>query len=153
MVSPNTTIRTFYIPIIKSTENSSSVSYGIGAYHYGDITMPLDSEAALIAVSASQPSFWLRFSSTACVRDVRSKVVAVVHVREVEGQRLFSAAPSEERVVSSFPDPPASLYKLYTDENVRSGKAPNPPAPIKGKYHMFGAVFDVSISMNCSTMS
>ena len=59
---------------------------------------------------------------------------------------VTEAALSEERVVSSFPDPPASLYKLYTDENVRSGKAPKPPAPIKGKYH------DVSISIKCSTI-
>ena len=55
-------------------------------------------------------------------------------------------APAEERVVSSFPDPPSSLYKVYTDENVRSGLVPKPPAPIKGKYHMFGCLFDVSFS-------
>lgn len=54
-------------------------------------------------------------------------------------------APSEERVVASFPDPPASLYKLYTDENVRSGAAPKPPALVKGKYYMFGCPFDVSL--------
>ena len=71
---------------------------------------------------------------------------------KVKDAIVTEAALSEERVVSSFPDPPASLYKLYTDENVRSGKAPNPPAPNKGKYHMFGAVFDVSISTNCPTI-
>ena len=58
-------------------------------------------------------------------------------------------APAEERVVASFPDPPASLYKLYTDENVRSGAAPKPPPPAKGKYYMFGCPFDVS----CKTLS
>lgn len=54
-------------------------------------------------------------------------------------------APPEERVVASFPDPPSSLYKVYTDENVRSGQAPKPPALIKGKYYMFGCPFDVSL--------
>ena len=57
-------------------------------------------------------------------------------------------APAEERVVSSFPDPPSSLYKVYTDESVSSGLAPKPPAPIKGKYYMFGCLFDVSLSMD-----
>ena len=50
----------------------------------------------------------------------------------------------EEKSVATFPDPPASLYKLYTDENVRSGLVPKPPVPVKGKYHMFGAPFCVS---------
>ena len=54
------------------------------------------------------------------------------------------ASAPEERRVSSFPTPPALFYKLYTDENVRSGLAPKPPAPVKGPYHMFGAPFDVS---------
>jgi hypothetical protein len=56
-------------------------------------------------------------------------------------------SPAEERVVASFPDPPASLYKLYTDENVRSGAAPKPPAPVKGKYYMFGCPFDTEDAM------
>lgn len=51
----------------------------------------------------------------------------------------------EEKSVASFPDPPASLYKRYTDENVRSGLVPKPPVPVKGKYHMFGAPFCVSV--------
>ena len=51
---------------------------------------------------------------------------------------------AEEKNVASFPEPPASLYKLYTEENVRSGLAPKPPPPVKGKYYMFGAPFDVS---------
>lgn len=54
------------------------------------------------------------------------------------------ASAPEERRVSSFPTPPALFYKLYTDENVRTGLAPKPPAPVKGPYHMFGAPFDVS---------
>lgn len=54
------------------------------------------------------------------------------------------ASAPEERRVSSFPTPPALFYKLYTDENVRTGLAPKPPVPVKGPYHMFGAPFDVS---------
>lgn len=49
--------------------------------------------------------------------------------------------------MSSFPDPP-SLYKVYSDENVRSGQAPKPPALIKGKYYMFGSLFDVSLCIH-----
>lgn len=51
----------------------------------------------------------------------------------------------EERGVSPFPHPPAIFYKLYSDENVKAGKAPAPPQPVKGIYGMFGANFDVSL--------
>jgi len=43
--------------------------------------------------------------------------------------------------VSSFPLPPTQYFSLYTDENVRKGKAPKPPAPIKDAYSMFGVQF------------
>lgn len=52
------------------------------------------------------------------------------------------AVPVEEQSVSSFPNPPALLYKRYTDENVQSGLAPQPPPPVKGIYHVFGNPFD-----------
>lgn len=57
------------------------------------------------------------------------------------------AAVPEEQAVSSFPNPPALFYKLYTDENVSKGIAPKPPPPVKGQYHMFGHPFDVSLSL------
>lgn len=59
------------------------------------------------------------------------------------------AVPPEEQGVSSFPNPPAFFYKLYTDENVRSGLAPKPPPPVKGPYHMFGAPFNVRHVSKC----
>jgi hypothetical protein len=49
----------------------------------------------------------------------------------------------DEGGVSPFPHPPGPFYKQYTDENIKLGKVPAPPAPIKGVYHMFGARFDV----------
>lgn len=57
------------------------------------------------------------------------------------------AAVPDEQAVSSFPNPPALFYKLYTDENVSKGIAPKPPPPVKGQYHMFGHPFDVSLSL------
>ena len=53
-------------------------------------------------------------------------------------------AVPDEQGVSSFPNPPTMFYKKYTDENVKAGLAPKPPAPVQGTYHMFGAPFDVS---------
>lgn len=53
---------------------------------------------------------------------------------------------AEERGVSPFPKPPSLFYKLYTDENVRSGLAPRPPAPVRGKYTAFGAPFNVRLN-------
>ncbi len=49
----------------------------------------------------------------------------------------------EEQGVSPFPDPPGLFYKLYTDDNMQSGRAPPPPVPAKGQYTAFGAPFDV----------
>ena len=60
-----------------------------------------------------------------------------------EGLNLM-AVNSENQATQAFPNPPAVYYKLYTDENVQSGRAPPPPPPVKGPYHMFGAPFDVS---------
>lgn len=52
-------------------------------------------------------------------------------------------AVPDEQGVSPFPDPPTLFYKLYTDENFQSGRAPPPPVPAKGSYTSFGAAFDV----------
>ena len=54
-------------------------------------------------------------------------------------------AAGESQATQAFPNPPALYYKLYTDDNVQSGRAPPPPLPVKGVYHMFGAPFDVSL--------
>ena len=43
--------------------------------------------------------------------------------------------------VSSMPAPPMQYIKLYSDENVRRGTAPQPPAPLQDSYSMFGNVF------------
>jgi len=43
--------------------------------------------------------------------------------------------------VSAMPLPPMQYVKLYTDENVRRGTAPPPPAPLQDSYSMFGNVF------------
>ena len=49
----------------------------------------------------------------------------------------------EEEVVSTFPNPPKVFYTAYTDENVKAGRVPAPPLPVKGTYFMFGAKFNV----------
>lgn len=51
------------------------------------------------------------------------------------------AAP-EAIQVSSLPLPPVQYINLYTDENVRRGRAPRPPPPIHDTYSMFGNVFN-----------
>lgn len=51
------------------------------------------------------------------------------------------AAP-EAIQVSSLPLPPVQYINLYTDENVRRGRAPRPPLPIHDTYSMFGNVFN-----------
>ena len=45
-------------------------------------------------------------------------------------------------LVDSYPPPPP-YYKLYTDENVELGSAPEPPAPVRGAYSMFGQLLTV----------
>lgn len=40
-----------------------------------------------------------------------------------------------------MPLPPMQYVKLYTDENVKKGRAPKPPPPLKDTYTMFGVQF------------
>ncbi|KAM6924136.1 mediator of RNA polymerase II transcription subunit 7 [Xenentodon cancila] len=48
---------------------------------------------------------------------------------------------SEPQQVSALPPPPMQYIKEYTDENIRKGLAPKPPAPIRDSYMMFGNQF------------
>ncbi|XP_057339635.1 mediator of RNA polymerase II transcription subunit 7 [Microplitis mediator] len=50
-------------------------------------------------------------------------------------------ANSDTIQVSSLPLPPLQYINLYTDENVRRGRAPRPPPPIHDSYSMFGNGF------------
>jgi len=56
---------------------------------------------------------------------------------------VASGSPTNEGLqpVSSMPIPPMQYVKLYTDENVRRGTAPQPPPPLHDSYSMFGNVF------------
>jgi len=40
-------------------------------------------------------------------------------------------ATGEARGVSSMPLPPMQYVNLYSDENVKKGRAPKPPPPVK----------------------
>lgn len=40
-----------------------------------------------------------------------------------------------------MPLPPMQYVNLYTDENVKKGRAPQPPPPVKDTYTMFGVQF------------
>ena len=40
-------------------------------------------------------------------------------------------ATSESQGVSSMPQPPTQYISLYSDENIKKGRAPKPPPPIK----------------------
>ncbi len=51
---------------------------------------------------------------------------------------------SQESLQLSFPLPPISYYKNYTDENVKNGAVLKPPDVVNGSYTMFGDAFDVS---------
>ena len=55
----------------------------------------------------------------------------------------MASQQQDQQGVSPFPTPPSVFYKFYTDERVKSGQAPKPPAPLKGTYTMFGAPFNV----------
>ncbi|XP_061582369.1 mediator of RNA polymerase II transcription subunit 7 [Cololabis saira] len=48
---------------------------------------------------------------------------------------------TESQQVSALPPPPMQYIKEYTDENIRKGLAPKPPAPIRDSYMMFGNQF------------
>lgn len=48
---------------------------------------------------------------------------------------------AETSQVSSLPLPPMQYVNLYTDENIRKGRAPRPPPPIQDTYSMFGVQF------------
>jgi hypothetical protein len=43
--------------------------------------------------------------------------------------------------VSSLPLPPVQYINLYTDENIKRGRAPKPPPPIHDTYKMFGNTY------------
>jgi len=42
-------------------------------------------------------------------------------------------ATGEARGVSSMPPPPMQYVSFYTDDNVKKGRAPKPPPPVKVK--------------------
>jgi len=48
---------------------------------------------------------------------------------------------TENQGVSAFPMPPMQYVNNYSDDNVKRGKAPQPPPPIQDSYSMFGAQF------------
>lgn len=49
---------------------------------------------------------------------------------------------SDTAQVSSLPLPPMQYINVYTDENVRRNRAPQPPRPIHDNYSMFGNSFN-----------
>ncbi|XP_015513859.1 mediator of RNA polymerase II transcription subunit 7 [Neodiprion lecontei] len=51
-------------------------------------------------------------------------------------------ATPEATQVSSLPMPPTQYINLYTDENVRRGRAPRPPPANHENYSMFGNMFN-----------
>ena len=62
----------------------------------------------------------------------------------------MASQQQDQQGVSPFPTPPSVFYKHYTDERVKSGQVPKPPAPLKGTYTMFGAPFNVWQSSSSS---
>lgn len=48
---------------------------------------------------------------------------------------------AEPQQVSAYPLPPMQYVNMYTEENVKRGRAPPPPAPIQDTYTMFGNSF------------
>nr|CAG4638767.1 EOG090X0EJA [Cyclestheria hislopi] len=48
---------------------------------------------------------------------------------------------SESAQVSSLPLPPMQYVSLYSEENIKRGRAPKPPPPITDSYSMFGSQF------------
>lgn len=48
----------------------------------------------------------------------------------------------ESQGVSAFPLPPMQYINHYTDDNIKRGRAPQPPPPpLQDKYQMFGQMF------------
>ncbi|XP_054262774.1 mediator of RNA polymerase II transcription subunit 7 [Macrosteles quadrilineatus] len=47
-----------------------------------------------------------------------------------------------QNTVSSLPLPPMQYINLYTDENIKRGRAPKPPLPIHDTYKMFGNTYN-----------
>lgn len=47
---------------------------------------------------------------------------------------------AENQGVSAFPLPPSKYVNMYTDENVKRGRAPLPPPPIQVCYYKKGMV-------------
>lgn len=45
---------------------------------------------------------------------------------------------AENQGVSAFPLPPSKYVNMYTDENVKRGRAPLPPPPIQVSYYKKG---------------
>ena len=70
-------------------------------------------------------------------------------------------ATGEARGVSSMPLPPMQYVNLYTDENVKKGRAPKPPPPVKViSYNIFGSFYyyyacqyDVNNMWNCVVLT
>lgn len=57
------------------------------------------------------------------------------------------ALPAETAPTSTWPLPPTQYINLYTDENIRRGRAPKPPLPIHNEYTMFGVPFNADDSI------
>jgi len=53
-----------------------------------------------------------------------------------------SQGPENITQVSSMPIPPMHYVKLFTDEAVKRGTAPKPPAPMQETYSMFGVTIN-----------
>ncbi|XP_005112154.1 mediator of RNA polymerase II transcription subunit 7 isoform X1 [Aplysia californica] len=48
---------------------------------------------------------------------------------------------TDNQGVSAFPMPPMQYVNNYSDDNIKRGKAPQPPTPIQDSYSMFGAQY------------
>lgn len=59
------------------------------------------------------------------------------------GKMSDSLRDRESGIQSSLPPPPLTYINLYTDENIRRGRAPKPPPipPSHETYSMFGTQF------------
>ena len=55
---------------------------------------------------------------------------------------MMSDEPPVIQLSSTYPSAPKEYFELYTDENVRAGRAPPPPPVIKDNYTSFGKPID-----------